>query len=87
MNILLLASHAVAEYDDVRMFHDLGYGIFAPGGYEDPGKSGEGIRPALPQVPRHDDLIAASTGPRRASTPMSSSGPTSSSPTTSSTRG
>jgi hypothetical protein len=59
MNILLLASHAVAEYDDVRMFHDLGYGIFAPGGYEDPGKSGEGIRPALPQVPRHDDLIAA----------------------------
>jgi hypothetical protein len=59
VNILLLASHAVAEYDDVRMFHDLGYGIFAPGGYEDPGKSGEGIRPALPQVPRHDDLIAA----------------------------
>ena len=59
MNILLLASHAVAEYDDVRMFHDLGYGIFAPGGYENPATSGEGIRPALPQVPYHADLAAA----------------------------
>jgi len=25
MNIVLLASHAVAEYDDVRMFSDLGF--------------------------------------------------------------
>lgn len=54
--ILLLASHAVAEYDDVRMFHDLGYEVFAPGGYEDPSSSGEGIRPALPQVPYYADL-------------------------------
>ena len=58
MNILLLASHAVAEYDDVRMFHDLGYGIFAPGGYEDPRSTGEGIRPPLPDVPFHADLAA-----------------------------
>ena len=54
--ILLLASHAVAEYDDVRMFHDLGYEIFAPGGYEDPSSEGEGIRPPLPQVPYYADL-------------------------------
>lgn len=59
MNVLLLASHAVAEYDDVRMFHDMGMGIFAPGGYENPNRSGEGIRPALPQVPFHADLAAA----------------------------
>ena len=58
MNILLLASHAVAEYDDLRMFTDLGYDVFAPGGYEDPSRSGEGIRPALPEVPRHPDLVA-----------------------------
>ena len=56
MNILLLASHAVAEYDDIRMFHDLGYEVFAPGGYEDPTSSGEGIRPALPDVPYYADL-------------------------------
>lgn len=59
MNILLLASHAVAEFDDIRMFHDLGYGIFAPGGYENPATSGEGIRPALPDVPYHSYLVAA----------------------------
>jgi hypothetical protein len=59
MNILLLASHAVAEYDDIRMFHHLGYEVFAPGGYEDPSQSGEGIRPALPEVPYHADLADA----------------------------
>lgn len=54
--VLLLASHAVAEFDDVRMFHDLGYDIFAPGGYEDPSSEGEGTRPPLPQVPYHADF-------------------------------
>jgi hypothetical protein len=59
VNILLLASHAVAEYDDLRMFTDLGYDCFAPGGYEVPSRSGEGIRPALPDAPEHPDLLAA----------------------------
>ena len=58
MNILLLASHAVAEYDDLRMFSDLGYDVFAPGGYETPSRSGEGIRPALPDAPHHPELVA-----------------------------
>lgn len=57
--MLILASHAVAEFDDIRMFHDLGYEVFAPGGYERPSQSGEGIRPALPQVPEYPDLVAA----------------------------
>ena len=58
MNILLLASHAVAEYDDLRMFTDLGFDCFAPGGYEVPGSEGEGIRPPLPDAPHHPDLVA-----------------------------
>jgi hypothetical protein len=58
VNILLLASHAVAEYDDVRMFTDLGYDVFAPGGYEVPGTEGEGIRPTLPNAPAHPDLVS-----------------------------
>jgi hypothetical protein len=57
MRILVLASHAVAEYDDVRMFADLGYDVFAPGGYEVPSRSGEGIRPALPDAPHHPELV------------------------------
>lgn len=58
MNVLLLASHAVAEYDDLRMFTDLGFDCFAPGGYEVPGSEGEGIRPPLPDAPHHPDLVA-----------------------------
>jgi hypothetical protein len=55
--VLLLASHAVAEYDDLRMFTDLGFDCFAPGGYEVPGTEGEGIRPPLPDAPHHPDLV------------------------------
>lgn len=58
MRLLLLASHAVAEFDDVRMFTDLGYDVFCPGGYEVPGKAPEGIRPPLPDSPAHPDLVA-----------------------------
>ena len=58
MNLLLLASHAVAEYDDIRMFTDLGFDCFAPGGYEVPSRSGEGIRPALPDAPHHPEFVA-----------------------------
>ncbi|HUQ63804.1 MAG TPA: hypothetical protein VM121_08620 [Acidimicrobiales bacterium] len=58
MRVLLLASHAVAEYDDLRMFTDLGFDCFAPGGYEVPSRSGEGIRPALPDAPHHPELVA-----------------------------
>lgn len=57
MNLLLLASHAVAEFDDVRMFTDLGYDVFAPGGYEVPSRSGEGIRPPLPDARHHPELV------------------------------
>lgn len=66
MNILLLASHAVAEYDDVRMFTDLGYDVFAPGGYEVPSQSGEGIRPPLPDARHHPELVDRLNEVRRA---------------------
>ena len=59
MNILLLASHAVAEYDDIRMFTDMGHDVFCPGGYETVTASAEGIRPALPERTAHPELVAA----------------------------
>lgn len=58
VNILLLASHGIAEYDDIRMFHHLGFDVFCPGGYANPAKPGETLRPALPDVPYHADLAA-----------------------------
>jgi hypothetical protein len=65
MNILLLASHAVAEFDDIRMFTDLGHDVFCPGGYQDPRESGEGIRPGIPNAAYHPDLIEACEQRRR----------------------
>lgn len=56
MNILLLASHGIAEYDDIRMFAHLGMDVFCPGGYAEPAKPGETLRPALPEVPYHPEL-------------------------------
>jgi hypothetical protein len=58
MNVLLLASHGIAEYDDVRMFSRLGYDVFCPGGYSEPTKPGETLRPAIPEAPDHPELRA-----------------------------
>lgn len=57
--ILLLASHAVAEFDDIRMFTDLGYDVFCPGGYQDPRVGVEGMRPGIPNGKVYPELIAA----------------------------
>lgn len=59
MNILLVTAHAIASYDDVRMFHDLGHEVFNLDAYIDPGHPHVPMRPALPGVPRHRELIAA----------------------------
>jgi hypothetical protein len=58
MNILLLASHGIAEYDDVRMFARLGYDVFCPGGYSEPARPGETLRPGVPEAPDHPELRA-----------------------------
>lgn len=58
MNILLLMAHSIAEYDDVRMFSDLGYDVFAIGAYSEPANPGSGLRPPLPGAPDHPELRA-----------------------------
>ena len=65
MNIVLLTSHAIAEYDDLRMFTDLGYSVFSIGGaYSE--TPFEGKRPALPNVVRYPELEAACVKTREA---------------------
>lgn len=59
MNILLLTSHSIAEYDDLRMLTDLGYDVFSIGAYSDPAHPGDDKRPALPDVAYHRDLVTA----------------------------
>jgi glycosyltransferase involved in cell wall biosynthesis len=57
MNVLLLTSHAIAEYDDLRMLTDLGYDVFSIGGaYDD--VPFEGKRPPL-DVPAYPELVEA----------------------------
>ena len=64
MNVLILASHEIAEYDDLRMFTDLGINAFVPGGYQNP-REHDGLRPALPNAPLFPDLIEACEKVRR----------------------
>jgi hypothetical protein len=57
MNVLLLTSHSIAEYDDLRMLSDLGYDVFSIGAYTDPQNPTDDMRPAL-DLPYHADLAA-----------------------------
>lgn len=56
MKVLLLTAHSIAEYDDLRMFTDLGIDVFSIGAYSDPSNPGDSLRPALPNAPDHPEL-------------------------------
>lgn len=58
MNILLILDHSIAEFDDVRMFSDLGYDVFSIGAYTNPEHPGDDLRPALRSAPYHPELEA-----------------------------
>lgn len=51
MNVLLALSHSIEEYDQVRLFHELGISVASLGGYIDPAHPHDDKRPALAQVP------------------------------------
>jgi len=57
VNLLILSSHTILEYDDLRLFTDLGYDTFIPGSYTDPREAND-TRPALPDAPHHPELAA-----------------------------
>lgn len=58
MNILLVTAHSIASYDDMRMLTDLGYDVFNLDAYIDPAHPHVDLRPALPDAPRHPELMA-----------------------------
>jgi hypothetical protein len=62
VNILLLLAHSIEEYDQVSLFHGLGYDVFSIGAYTDPAHPTDDKRPALPEVPYHADLAALVEG-------------------------
>lgn len=56
VNLLLLLSHAIEEYDQVRLLSSLGYDVFSLGGYIDPAHPHDRKRPSLPEAPFHPEL-------------------------------
>jgi len=59
MNIVLCLSHAIEEYDQLRLLTGLGYNAFSIGGYIDPAHPHDPKRPALPDVTFYPELKAA----------------------------
>jgi glycosyltransferase involved in cell wall biosynthesis len=50
MRILYLGCHAVNEYEDIKLFSELGHEIVAMGVYNNPSNPGDQVRPALPEI-------------------------------------
>lgn len=66
MNIVYFSAHSILEYDDVRMFTEMGHDVFSIGAYEDPAHPGDdnvelgrpSKRPAIPGAKAHPELSA-----------------------------
>jgi hypothetical protein len=57
MKILYLSGHSVLEYDEIRMFHDLGHEVLSLGSYLRPGSPIDPKRPSLQQIPEIPELV------------------------------
>lgn len=56
MKILYLSCHSILEYDEIKIFSELGADVFSWGAYKDPRNPGEKRRIAL-DIPAHEDFI------------------------------
>lgn len=56
MKLLYLSCHAVLEYDEVRLFHELGADVFSDGVYADPRNPGDPKRPPI-DYPKNEALF------------------------------
>jgi glycosyltransferase involved in cell wall biosynthesis len=56
VNILYVGSHSILEYDEVRLFADLGHDVFSIGSYTDPANPTDAKRPAIAGMTYHADL-------------------------------
>ncbi len=60
MKLLYLSCHSVLEYDEVRLFNEIGIDVFSPGAYIDPTKgAGDDMRPVIPGLEYDPDDVAA----------------------------
>jgi hypothetical protein len=59
VKIVYMGAHSILEYDEVRLFHELGHEVFSIGAYIHPSRPLDDHRPPLPQVPEVPECIAA----------------------------
>lgn len=67
MKLLYLSCHAILEYDELKLFEELGIDYFSLGSYVNPKKPVDPIRPALNHVP---DLELMNAAPSRENLPQ-----------------
>jgi hypothetical protein len=56
MNLLYLSSHAILEYDQTKLWTDLGYDVFSIGAYTNPQEPAVALRQAVPRATYYRDL-------------------------------
>jgi hypothetical protein len=57
MRLLYLSAHSILEYDEVKLFTELGHEVFSPGAYVEPRNPGDAsLRPGLDFSSDPDDL-------------------------------
>lgn len=57
MKILYLSCHSILEYDEVKLFVDMGLDVFSHGAYMDPDAQGDGLRPRIEGLKRDPKLL------------------------------
>jgi len=59
MKLLYLSCHSILEYDEVKLFHEMGHEIFSPGAYVEPANPGDAsLRPSIPGLEYDPDILA-----------------------------
>jgi predicted protein tyrosine phosphatase len=61
MKILYFSCHAILEYDEIKLFHELGYDVFSAGAYSNPAGYPSLPRPGLTQLPHYPELERAAS--------------------------
>jgi hypothetical protein len=60
MKLLYLSCHSVLEYDEIKLFTELGIDVFSPGAYVEPKNPGDAtMRPGIPELIYDPDDVAA----------------------------
>lgn len=61
MNLFYISCHSILEYDELKLFHEIGINVFSAGAYSNPNGHPTLPRPGLPQLTHYPDLEKAAS--------------------------